>query len=92
MSRIDSAYGRSVKPRRAFAQETSSRVDPQKDERESWRTPFVSPEKYVNAKLRMLRNDMYIEPTAEEIARLRSKKTEVEIDSVVRGIVARAWA
>ena len=92
MSRIDNGYSKSVKPRRAFAQETNSRVDPQKDERVSWRSKFTSPEKYVNEKLQMLRNDMYIEPIAEEIARLRSKKTEVEIEIVVRGIVARAWA
>ena len=92
MARNDNGYNKSVKPRRAFANETNNRVDPQKDERVSWRSKFTSPEKYIKEKLRMLRQDMYIEPTEEEIARLRSKTTEVEIDIVVRGIVARAWS
>ena len=89
MARNDNGYNKSVKPRRSFATETPYS---QADERVSWRKKFENPEKYIKEKLRMLRQDMYIEPTEEEIDRLKSKKTESEIDNVVRGIVARAWS
>lgn len=53
---------------------------------------FKSPEQYVKVKLRMLRNDMYIQPTEEEIARLHELKTETAIDAAVRSIIDRHWS
>lgn len=100
MSRCFGEYGKSVKPRRAFASETGGKAQgwyerhlaKQKDERETWKGKFSTPEKYIEAKLKILRRDMLIEPTEEELIQLRSKKTEVGIDSCVKAIIARAWS
>ena len=53
--------------------------------------PFVTPEQYVDAKLVMLEGEMYIHPTFEEIAHLRSLKTEGDIDRAVASIIHRHW-
>lgn len=93
MAKCSGNFNKCVAPRSAFAKETTGKTPTsQKEERVSWRNNFTSPEKYIKEKLRMLRKDMYIEPTLEELQNLNSKTTEVEIDAAVRKIVARAWS
>jgi hypothetical protein len=52
---------------------------------------FVTPEQYIEFKLLMLRKEMYIEPTEDEIKHLYELKTEGDIDRAVHGIIYRAW-
>jgi hypothetical protein len=52
---------------------------------------FVSADRYVDAKLKMLKCEMLIEPTDEEIAHLYELKTETAIDNAVHSIIARHW-
>lgn len=59
---------------------------------ETWDTEFTNLEQYVKAKLRMLRKDMYIEPSGKNIAHLRSLKTKTAIDAAVHSIIDRAWS
>lgn len=100
MSRCFGDYGKSVKPRRAFATEVTSekpnwlanKTAQQRVERETWKGNFTTPEKYIARKLKMLRKDMYIEPTEEEIAHLKKMKTEGDIDRAVKTIIATHWA
>ena len=63
----------------------------EKIEKECWYDKFENPEQYVEAKLRMLRRDMYIKPTPEEIAHLYSLKTPCEINNAVHSIIDRHW-
>lgn len=53
---------------------------------------FKNPKDYVNRKLRMLRDDMWIEPTKEEIDHLYSLKTRGDIDRAVHSVIDRAWS
>ena len=59
---------------------------------ENWDTDFETPEQYVDFKLVMLRNDMYIEPTEDEVAHLKTLKTETAIDNAVHSIISRHWS
>ena len=59
---------------------------------ENWDGEFVTPEQYVRLKLRMLRKDMYIEPSNKDIAHLRSLKSKAAIDAAVHSIIDRAWS
>lgn len=59
---------------------------------QDWDIDFVSPEQFADAKLIMLRNEMYIEPTEEEIVHLYEQKTEYAINRVVLGIISRHWS
>ena len=52
---------------------------------------FKTPSQYIKAKLKMLREEMYIEPTVDEIIRLNSLVTEEDINIAVRGIIDRHW-
>lgn len=52
---------------------------------------YADPKQYVDFKLEMLRKDMYIEPTEEEIAHLYSLDSELHIDNAVRSIIERHW-
>ena len=52
---------------------------------------FISADRYVMAKLKMLRYEMLIEPTHEEITHLYELKTETAIDNAVHSIIARHW-
>ena len=60
--------------------------------KEKWLIEFGNPKQYVRDKLNMLRDEMYIQPTLEEIEHLRTLKTEGDIDRAVRDIINRAWA
>lgn len=55
-------------------------------------TRFMSPKQYVKAKLKMLRNEMYIEPSGSEVAHLFELKSEIEIDQAVHSIIDRRWS
>lgn len=57
-----------------------------------WLVEFQNPKQYVDDKLEMLRNEMYIYPSPEEIAHLRTLKTEGDIDRAVKSIINRAWS
>lgn len=59
---------------------------------DDWYEEFENPEQYIEFKLTMLRKDMMIEPTEEEIAMLRSKTTERDIDRACLAIINRAWS
>lgn len=52
-----------------------------------WKTP----EKYVEAKLKILRRDFRITPTENEIIHLKSLKTQIAIDNACLGIINRHW-
>lgn len=57
----------------------------------AWDIEFKTPRQYVDAKLKMLRNDMYIQPTPKEVFHLRELKTEGEINRAVASIIDRHW-
>lgn len=63
-----------------------------RQEMDDWYEEFENPEQYINFKLTMLRKDMMIEPTEEEIAMLKSKTTERDIDRACLSIINRAWS
>ena len=63
-----------------------------KRERKNWYTEYESPDSYVDFKIDMLVNEMFIEPTEDEIDHLRSLTTETAINNAVQSIVARHWA
>ena len=52
-----------------------------------WKTP----EKYVEAKLKILRRDFKIKPTESEIAHLNTLKTQVAIDNACLSIINHHW-
>lgn len=58
----------------------------------AWAPEFNNPEQYIQVKLKMLRRDMYIRPTAEEIMHLHTLKTRGDIDRAVASIVDRHWS
>ncbi len=60
--------------------------------REGWADDFKNPKQYVAVKLRMLRRDMYIEPTEDEVYHLKKLKTQQAIDSAVHSIIDRHWS
>lgn len=57
----------------------------------NWHADFKTAKKYVEFKLEMLRNEMYIEPTEKEVAHLYELKTEGDIDRAVCSIISRHW-
>lgn len=85
---------RKNRSKREFAIEKSTAERAKKmdwEKNDSYFATFVSPEQYIEAKLDMLQNEMYIKPTAEELEHLREMKTEANIDMAVRGIIDRHW-
>lgn len=56
-----------------------------------WDVDFKTPEQYTNFKLDMLRKEMYINPTEDEIKHLRTLKTCGDIDRAVHSIIDRHW-
>ena len=87
-------FGDMSKCKRHFASEVvvESRVSEQDRQRyEGWGDTFKTPEQYVNRKLKMLNNEMYIYPTKDEIAHLRTLKTRIAIDNAVHSIIDRYW-
>lgn len=66
--------------------------DMRRQDQENWDVEFETPEQFVEAKLIMLRNEMYIEPTKDEVAHLYELKTEHAINRAVLGIIDRHWS
>ena len=58
----------------------------------NWEHDFESPELYVDFKLKMLRKEMYIEPTEPEVAHLKELKTMGDIDRAVHSSIDRHWS
>lgn len=82
------------KSRRSFAVETEvsdAYIEKLRQSAEAWDPGFVSPEQYIKSKLKMLRKEMFIEPTGKEIAHLQSLKTRQAIDNAVHSIIDRRW-
>ena len=52
---------------------------------------YLNPRQYVKEKLKILRRDMYIDPTKAEVDHLYSLKTQGDIDRAVHTIIERAW-
>ena len=48
---------------------------------------FRTPEKYIEDKLKILKRDFLIRPTAKELEHVMSLKTEYEIDTAIRKII-----
>ena len=69
--------------------ENQKEADRQKND--SFFITFVTPEQYVEDKIEMLREEMYIKPTKEEIEHLKTLKTEVSIDNAIHSIIDRHW-
>lgn len=94
MGKAHSKLGKQ-KSRRSFAVETEDYTDPYleslRQAQEAYDPSFVSPEQYIKAKLKMLRKEMYIEPTGKEVAHLQSLKTRQAIDNAVHSIIDRHW-
>ena len=61
------------------------------EERLSWYPRFENSKQYRDAKLRMLRDDMYIEPTLSELNQLSTLETEGDIDRWCRKVIERYW-
>ena len=66
--------------------------DSERQIKEKWLVEFENPKQYVKAKLHMLKHEMFIQPTDEELDHLRSLKTQGDIDRAVKTIIDRAWA
>ena len=97
-----SGFGKQ-KSKRVFATEktvTETKVDPEtalgmdcdEQNRAAWDFDFKSPEQYVKGKLKMLRKEMYIQPTDAEVAHLNELKTMGDIDRAVHSIIERHWS
>lgn len=52
---------------------------------------FTTPEKFIDAKIEMLREHFEIGLTDEDIAYLKQYKTEGEINAAVKGIINKYW-
>ena len=52
---------------------------------------FTTPEKYLKAKLKILRRDFRIEPTLDEIVHLQQLTTQITIDNAILSIMKRRW-
>lgn len=91
MSFIDTHRIGNVKSKRVFAVESKREPESRRQDRQSYFDEFRNPTQYIKAKLKMLRNEMYIEPTQGEIDHLYSLKTDVAIDNAVHSIIDRYW-
>jgi len=52
---------------------------------------WTTPEKYIKAKLKILRRDFCIEATEEELEHLKTLTTQIAIDNAILGIINRRW-
>lgn len=52
---------------------------------------FITPEKYIDAKVKMLQEHMCIDLTDEDISHLYEYRTEGEINAAVKGIINKYW-
>lgn len=58
----------------------------------SWDTSeFIDCKQYVELKLEMLRKEMYIHVSDDEVSHLKGLKTQSTIDAAVRSIIDRHW-
>lgn len=81
-----------IKSRRVFASEkTDNEIEKRRQLQQNYVDDFVNPKQYIKAKLKMLRNEMFIKPTEEEVEHLYSLETSVAIDNAVHSIIDRHW-
>lgn len=81
-----------IKSKRIFASEgVMGYSERRRQFNENYIDEFKNPEQYVKAKIKMLRNEMYISPTEEEISHLLTLKTDVAIDNAIHSIIDRHW-
>ena len=52
---------------------------------------FTTPNKYIDAKVKILEEDFKIHLTEKDIWQLREYKTEGEINAAVRAIINKYW-
>lgn len=52
---------------------------------------FTTPEKYIDARVAILRDHLCIEVTDEDVAYLREFETEAQINAAVRTIINKHW-
>ena len=52
---------------------------------------FTTPKKYIEQKLKILRRDFCIQPTANEILHLDTLTTQTSIDNAILSIINRHW-
>lgn len=81
-------YG-SSKSKAAFAKETTEERTKHDD---IWYGDTTSIKNYIRSKLKMLRNEMLINPTEEEIEHLKALTNTVAIDNAVHSIIERHWS
>lgn len=81
-----------IKSKRNFAVELDTgRAERDRQYNQHYVEEFKNPKQYIKAKIKMLRNEMYIQPTEEEIDHLYLLKTDVAIDNAVHSIIDRHW-
>jgi hypothetical protein len=52
---------------------------------------FTTPEQFIDEKIKILREDFYINITEEDEAYLRSFKRQNEINTAIRGLINKYW-
>lgn len=55
----------------------------------SWDNDYVNSDQYAKSQLKMLRKELWIEPSKDEVARLMRLKGREAIDSFVQEIIER---
>lgn len=53
---------------------------------------FENPKQYIKQKLKILRDDMCIQPTWQELDHLNTLKTEGDIDRAIHSIIEKHWS
>ena len=81
-------YG-AIKSKRCFATETASKKLKHED---VWYGDTTSISSYIRSKVKMLKNEMLIDPTEDEIRHLLELRTHVAIDNAVHSIIERHWS
>ena len=52
---------------------------------------WTTPEKYIKAKLKILKRDFCIYATEEEVAHIKTLTTQIAIDNAILGIINNRW-
>lgn len=95
MSKLSTKIGYgSNKSKRCFATETTNTGE-QKVRRtydDIWYGDTSSISSYIRSKVKMLKNEMLIDPTEDEIRHLLELRTHVAIDNAVHSIIERHWS
>lgn len=71
--------------------EPSSRISDDTGFEPSYIPKFINPDDFINKKIEILQEQFYINLTDEDIAFLRTFKTENEINAAVKGILNKYW-